>query len=413
MTGQPTPHGLVSDWTTGEKWSLLLAMQLSGGRHLAYCTNIHRGENWAETFANLEHHALAVKARVCPERPFALGLRLSGRAANELSNSATLLAFRRWLDAHACYVFTVNGFPYGQFHNTRVKEQVYRPDWADEARVAYTNCLFNLLAELVPPGGEGSVSTVPVSFKEFGVGPDAERVMRRNLWRCVEHIETLSERTGRQLHLGLEPEPLCHLETSTETVAFFQRMRDDRPNDGRLDQHLGVNYDACHLAVEFEEPAAALERLRNAGLLLSKVHLSSALALTPTPAARTRLAAFADDTYLHQVVARHHDGRLTRFRDLTPALAASETTEATEWRVHFHVPLHWEPDGVLGTTRPHLDGLLDAVAGDPELCRHFEMETYTWEVMPEPLRSRDVVEQLEHEYRWTLARWAERGVTPV
>lgn len=389
-------------------------MQLTDGRHLAYCTNIHRGESWLEAQANLERYALAVKARVAPNRRFALGLRLSARAASELAERPTLLAFQRWLDAHDCYVFTVNGFPYGQFHGTRVKEQVYRPDWATEERVAYTNLVFELLAELAPPGGEGSVSTVPVSFKEFVVRPEDETVMRRNLWRCVDQIAALSERSGRKLHLGLEPEPLCHLETSAETAAFFERMRHDRPGDPRLAAHLGVNYDACHLAVEFEEPATALARFQRAGIPLSKIHLSSALALAPTPDARAQLAAFAEDTYLHQVVTRANDGRLTRFRDLPVALSDPQAaTSAEEWRVHFHVPLHWEPDGDLGTTRPHLLGLLDATAAQPALCRHFEMETYTWEVMPEPMRQRDVVEQLASEYDWTLARWAERGVRPA
>lgn len=389
-------------------------MQLTSGRHLAYCTNIHRGESWLETFANLERFALAVKARVAPQRRFALGLRLSARAAAELNEPASLLLFQRWLDSHDCYVFTVNGFPYGQFHGTRVKEQVYRPDWATEERVAYTNQIFDLLAELVPPGGEGSVSTVPVSFKEFILRPEQEAPMRRNLWHCVEHIAALSERSGRKLHLGLEPEPLCHLETSAETAAFFERLRGDRPADPRLAQHLGVNYDACHLAVEFEEPTNALAHFQRMGIPVSKIHLSSALMFAPTAPARTEVAAFADDTYLHQVVARSSNGRLTRFRDLPMALSDSQAaTRTEEWRVHFHVPLHWEPDGHLGTTRSHLLGLMDAAAADPSLCRHFEMETYTWEVMPEPMRQRDVVEQLANEYEWTLARWAERGVLPV
>jgi hypothetical protein len=388
-------------------------MQLTGGRHLAYCTNIHRGETWAETLANLDRHALAVRQQVSPARPFALGLRLGARAAAELSDPTALRRFRRWLDEQDCYVFTINAFPYGQFHGTRVKEEVYRPDWSAEARLAYTIQVFEVLAELVPPGGEGSVSTVPVSFKEFGITPLAEQEMRRNLWRCVGHIATLSERSGRRLHLGLEPEPLCHLETTAETVAFFERMRADRPGDTRLDRHLGVNYDACHLAVEFEESRAALARLRDAGILLSKVHLSSALALQPTPAGRARLKAFADQTYLHQVVAREAIGELTRHRDLTDALADATAARAEEWRIHFHVPLHWAGDEVLATTRDHLLGTLDVLAADASRCRHFEMETYTWEVLPEPLRSRDVVEQLRHEYRWTLERWAERGVTPV
>jgi len=155
--------------------------------------------------------------------------------------------FRRWLDRENCYVFTINGFPYGKFHGTRVKEHVYTPDWTTTERVAYTNLLFNLLAEIVPFGIEGSVSTVPGSFKEFITSGEQVQAMRDNVWRCVEHIARVSERCGKKLHLGLEPEPLCFLETSAETATFFEELRDEHPGDSRLREHLGVNYDTCHL----------------------------------------------------------------------------------------------------------------------------------------------------------------------
>jgi hypothetical protein len=142
-------------------------MQLNHGLHLAYCTNIHRGESWAQTFDTLQQYTLAVRDRVSKGKPYAIGLRLGADAARELSDAATLTEFRRWLDRENCYVFTINGFPYGKFHGTRVKEQVYQPDWTTNERVDYTNLLFDLLAQIVPEGVEGSVSTVPGSFKEF------------------------------------------------------------------------------------------------------------------------------------------------------------------------------------------------------------------------------------------------------
>jgi hypothetical protein len=162
----------------------------------------------------LQRHTLAVRDGVSLGKPYAIGLRLSHQAARQLREPGTLKAFRQWLDHENCYVFTINGFPYGQFHGTRVKEQVYAPDWTTRERLEYTNLLFDLLAEIVPVGIEGSVSTVPVSFKEFIRSDDQIRASRENLWRCVEHIEDASRRSGRKLHLGLEPEPLCHLETT-------------------------------------------------------------------------------------------------------------------------------------------------------------------------------------------------------
>jgi len=197
-------------------------MRLSHGLHLAYCTNIHRGEDWAETFEALQRYTLAVRARVCPGKPYAIGLRLSDQASRELSVASTLLSFQKWLEKSNCYVFTINGFPYGRFHGTRVKEQVYAPDWTTRERLEFTKRLFDLLAQLLPEGVEGSVSTVPCSFKEFIKGLEQVKTMRANLWQCVEHIATVSEQSGRKLHLGLEPEPLCYLETSAETISFFR-----------------------------------------------------------------------------------------------------------------------------------------------------------------------------------------------
>jgi hypothetical protein len=252
-------------------------MKLKRGLHLAYCTNIHRGEDWPQTFDSLQRHTLAVRERVCADRPYAIGLRLSAQAAFELSDPATLLAFQGWLGKHNCYVFTINGFPYGKFHGTRVKEQVYVPDWTTRERLDFTNRLFDLLAQIVPAGIDGSVSTVPGSFKEFITDGEQIKSMRSNLWRCVEHIARVSERTGKRLHLGLEPEPLCYLETSGEAVEFFDQLRRDHPGDPRLAAHLGINYDTCHLAVEFEEPRQALERLQQHEIKISKIHLSSAL----------------------------------------------------------------------------------------------------------------------------------------
>ena len=419
-------------------------MILQHGLHLAYCTNVHRGETWAETFESLVTHTLRVKERVAPQTCYAIGLRLSDQASRELADAKTLLAFQRWLAAHDCYVFTINGFPFGQFHGTRVKENVYLPDWTDPRRLGYTTRLFDLLAQLLPPGVEGSVSTLPGSFKDFITSPEQERAIRDNVWRCVEHIAKLSARTGRNFHLGLEPEPFGYFENSAETVQFFEQLRNEHPGDPRLAEHLGVNYDTCHFAIEFETAADAVKKFQHHDIRLSKIHLSNALKLRPTPAALRRLAAFADEVYLHQVIVRHADGSLTKFRDLAPALNDPECarprvqqrepsasvqknpaapsphvavpgdghtpTEGDEWRVHFHIPLQMQPTAELDTTADHVLGLLKLLQARPQLCSHLEMETYTWAVLPEPLRSRDVTDQIVAEYEWTLRQLGVQGL---
>ena len=384
-------------------------MKLNHGLHLAYCTNIHRGEDWAQTMDSIQRFTREVKLRVCPQSPYAIGLRRSAQAARELADPQTLTTFRHWLDAEGCYVFTINGFPFGRFHGGRVKEQVYAPDWTTRERLDYTNLLFDLLAQLVPAGIEGSVSTLPGSFKEFIHSEEQHTEIRRNLWHCLDHITRLSERTGRTLHLGLEPEPLGLFETTQETVAFFDRLTAERPGDQRLLHHIGVNYDTCHLAVEYEHPREAVLRLQRHGIRISKFHLSSALKVSPTPEVRRALASFADDVYLHQVIARTGSA-LTRYRDLDVALANAPADDE-EWRIHFHIPLHCPPTALFDNTSDHLLGVLELLRQDPTLCSHLEMETYTWEVMPAEMKGRSVVEQLVGEYDWCLARCREHGLT--
>jgi hypothetical protein len=214
---------------------------------------------------------------------------------------------------------------------------------------------------------------------------------------------------------------------------FFDQLRAEHPRDERLTEHLGFNYDTCHFAVEFEEPQNALACLVNHGIKISKIHLSSALKVCPTPAAREALKRFDDEIYLHQVVTRDESGRRMIFRDLPEALVAahrlldtaprrpdgdpgdagdplSECPELPEWRIHFHVPLHAPAEPPFENTNDHLLGILDLLAECPGICSHLEMETYTWEVLPPELKSQSVVDQLAAEYEWTLARLQERGL---
>ncbi len=195
----------------------------------------------------------------------------------------------------------------------------------------------------------------------------------------------------------------------------MEEMRADRPGDGRVNDYLGINYDTCHLAVEFEEPAIAIGHLSERGIRISKIHLSSALAVRPTEEVRRALTAFADDTYLHQVIVREQTGVMRRYRDLNEALAQPLGAEpgANEWRIHFHIPLHSPPTSHFGNTVGHLLGVLDLLAREPAMCSHLEMETYTWEVMPQELKNRNVVDQLVAEYRWTLKQLAARGLNTV
>ena len=380
-------------------------MKISNHAHLAYCTNVHRGNSWKETFDSLERYVMEVRKSVAPSERFAIGLRLGAEAARELSYSDEITRFRRWLDQNDAYVFTINGFPYGNFHGSPVKEEVYRPDWTTNERLNYTLALFTILEQLLESGEEGSVSTLPGSFKEFVPNHDIPEVMIKNLNTCALEIEKLAGPKNLDLHLGMEPEPLGLFETTPETISFFDHLflQADDPEITR--KRIGVNYDCCHLAVEFEDAHEGLDSLINHEIRLSKLHLSSALTAKPNESNLQRLKDFIEPVYLHQVALGQNGRCIGRIKDLDLALAshkAGKINEADEWRIHFHVPLHDSPGGDLGDTRIHVIDTLFWLSKIPNACSHLEMETYTWEVMPEELQAGTVVEQVAREYEWTL-----------
>ncbi len=381
-------------------------MHLDHQHHLAYCTNIHPAESWAETLGALQEHTLKVRDKVIRnDESYAIGLRLSALAARELLEGDNLPLFQDWLSSQNCYVFTINGFPYGAFHGTRVKENVYRPDWSSSERLLYTNQLFSIISRLAPEGVEGSVSTLPGSFKAFKAD---ESSLFANLESCARHIETLAEETGRDLHLGLEPEPLGHFENTRDTLAFFDRLLDQSDNPDLLLRRLGINYDTCHFAVEFDDCRESLEALRNAGLRISKVHLSNALAFDlDNPEAMKAIAQFDEPTYLHQLITNGGERRHC-FTDLPEALTRLQeppimTEGHKEARVHFHIPLYSDPATPLRSTKSHVRELLAYRRDHPDFCSHFEIETYTWGVLPDDLQ-KPIVDQIAAEYRWVLSQ---------
>ena len=387
--------------------------------HLTYCLNIHPGESWAENFAALREKVTAVKARVAPGEWFGLGLRIARQAADELTASADLRAEALALfHEHQLYPFSINGFPYGRFHAGPVKENVYAPDWRTPERLHYTLQLADILAGWLPEGIDGSISTVPGSFKPWIKTEADVEAMVDHLAAAVAYLAALRDDTGREIHLGLEPEPDCFLETTAETIGFFEntlfpagaaevaRLLKCYKSDAEemMRRHLGVCFDTCHVALQYEDLAASLRAYRAAGIRISKVQLSAALQAAATPETCAALAPFAEPVYLHQVKGRAKSGARFAWFDLPAALEEMPgLTDLEEVRVHFHVPLFFTGNGPIGSTAGALtpDFFRELREG---ACPHLEIETYTFDVLPPEVHPGDIVESIAREYAWVLGQ---------
>ncbi|MDO3385864.1 metabolite traffic protein EboE [Gilvimarinus sp. SDUM040013] len=359
-------------------------------RALTYCSNIHPGESWADIMHNLNSHALDVKQQLGGDAAFPLGLRIAHQAAQEVDDAA-IAQFQQWCKQHNAYLLTINGFPYGTFHETRVKENVYLPDWRERERVEYSKRLGDLAVALQPDAKRISISTVPIAFKPAFKDSDWATACSHVL-EVAEHFQQLTKQHGIELVLAIEPEPECVLETTEEAIEFFQRL--NLPS--HLKTHVGLCFDCCHQAVEFETATECLARIKAAGITIGKVQVSSALKASGLEI--EKLLAFDEPVYLHQAVARcSANGALQRFADLPEfARALANGQQFDECRVHFHIPIFCEHLGEVGSTQDFLIELLPLLDTDTPL----EVETYSFKAIPEHLRHGSISENIARELTW-------------
>jgi len=398
-------------------------MDLGNGLgHLTYSTLVHPGDTWEEMWTSLVTYVPKVKARVAPRVPFGVSLRLSARSAETLAgNRAERDKLKKFLADNDLYLYTVNAFPYGPFKNQIVKEQVYEPDWRSEERTRYTINVADVLADVVPEGVSPSIQSAPLGFKPRVTGPDVVASYTQHVLRVAAHLVALASRTGRTVTLALEPEPFCFLETTDETVAYFEKhlysgaaamalakLARIPVSEAHvaLRRHVGVVFDICHQAVAYENIGESLQKLVDAGIPVFKLQEAAAMRVPEvTQRIVDTLARYAKTIYLTQTVEKK-DGKLTRFLNLEDAFKAWETNPGPrEWRTHFHVPVFLDSLGELGTTRFAIEDALRFHKANP-LSRQLEIETYTWDVLPEHLKTGDIVDYVTREIEWVRGQLA-------
>ncbi|WP_413667974.1 metabolite traffic protein EboE [Mucilaginibacter sp. Mucisp86] len=391
--------------------------------YLTYCTNIHPGETWPETFQALKKHFPEIRASVAGDEPMGIGLRLSNLASlGLLANEYKLTEFGRWLSDNHAYVFTMNGFPYGGFHDTIVKDQVHAPDWTSPDRLEYTLRLFDILSKLLPDGLQGGISTSPLSYKPWHTAGEARNTAKaiatKNILAVAEALFKKHRSTGILMHLDIEPEPDGFLESGPEFIDWFEKdllpqgilsLREKfnlSPADAEaaIKRHINLCYDVCHFAIGYEEHERVIDELLAKEIRVGKIQISAALKaflpekMTLMEEVTNALARFNEPTYLHQVIAKTGNGNLIRYPDLPEALADSRNNAVREWRSHFHVPIFVEDMGPVQSTQADIVRVLNKFKNMP-FTQHLEVETYTWTVLPEELKA-PLSQSIIRELNW-------------
>ena len=375
-----------------------------------YCGNVHPGKTIEEVKKNLAAHTLDVKSQVRPDKQMNVGLWLSASAARELDDRDCLQEFGDWLAQRDLLPYTLNGFPYGDFHQEIVKLEVYKPTWAEPERLDYTVRLAKILDAILPPNVDGTISTLPLGWPMAGNKSVVEddqfwKSCADNLKRCARSLDQIEQDTGRNIFVCIEPEPGCILDTWDDVVGFFDQHLLTGEDADLIRKHIGVCHDVCHSAVMFEEQATAISEYKKAGIKIGKVQVSSAVAVdfesgTPDeiPSKLQQLRSFAEPRYLHQTSVRVDDKTLF-YQDLYDALE-SHPEPRGQWRVHFHVPIFSPSFGPIGTSQSEIIKCVQAIEDTGEPLPHFEVETYAWNVLPESLKEAKLADGIAKEIAW-------------
>lgn len=391
--------------------------------HLAYCSNIHPGESWSDTFKNIQSYIPTIKQKICSDDSFGIGLRLSNQASKELDIGNNLLDFKNWLSDHNAYVFTMNGFPFGEFHHNPVKANVHMPDWLSEERLEYTTRLFKQLSYLLTENSEGGVSTSPLSYKPwYSTEKDlflCKKAAAENLIKVVAFLHAIHADTGQYLHLDIEPEPDGVLENSQDVINFFNadllpygvsqltKQFDIDEEEAReiILRHITVCYDVCHFALAYEEPILTFENFKKAGIKIGKIQISSALManlnnLGMKTLERVKilneLKNFDEPVYLHQVTG-YRGAEFVAYSDLSELPVDDGLSEL---RAHFHVPVFLCYYGLLQSTQTQTLAVIQLLT-EQMPTRHLEIETYTWSVLPDDLKL-ELSDSIVRELLWVI-----------
>ena len=388
--------------------------------HLSYSTLVHPSDTWEEVRDSLSAYVPKVKSVISPGTRFGVSLRLSGASATRLTQDASARReLAGILEDNDLYVYTVNAFPQGSFKGTTVKERVYEPDWSTEERLRYTEQVADLLAMLSPPDVDPSIQSAPLAFRPSVRDRAYLTVMTDNVLRVVAHLVELRHRTGRLVTLALEPEPYCYLESTDETIRFFQEeihspraiarlaqaaQVDEGQAEEHLRRHLGVVFDIGHQSVGFEDVASSLAKLRQAEVPIFKLQEAAALWVPEVgPEAIEELERYARSIYLTQTTELSEGSRL-QYLNLEDAIESwRRAPRPAEWRVHFHVPVFLDELGPFRSTRFAIEQALAVHRASP-LSAHLEVETYTWDVLPAHLKTGDIVDYVARELDWVIGQ---------
>ena len=378
---------------------------------IGYCSNVHPGKNFFEYLEQLKTHSVLVREKLNVDR-MGIGLWFSAATAIQLKSAIDYSRLAEFLDNNGLVAYTLNGFPFGDFHQDVVKHDVYLPTWESKERLDFTKLLADLIDRLLTDQGvnkSGSISTLPLGWPGEHVDESWLRQCAANLKSLAKFLEQIENKSGNTVRLAIEPEPGCVLHLGEHVVDFFEKYLFDgtEAENQLVKKFIGVCHDVCHAAVMFEKQSDLLAKLSSCDIGIYKLQVSAAIEaridnsnLAQRVNALDQLARFAEDRYLHQTCIQSSDGINTLIQDLPEALNTIQESDVTGTvRVHYHVPIFLKEFGYLNSTQQQITDCISWFQKN-QVNVDVEVETYAWSVLPEEMRGPVLSDGIVDELNW-------------
>ncbi len=89
-----------------------------------------------------------------------------------------------------------------------------------------------IVADIAPESVNPSIQTPPLGFKPNVTSNAVVEAYAENVRKLATHVNNIHRYKGRTVTLAIEPEPACFLETTPETIDFFNNS----PAHGEIDR---------------------------------------------------------------------------------------------------------------------------------------------------------------------------------
>lgn len=393
-------------------------------------TNIQKIDSIGELHDFVSSSIEPFKRRISPYKAMALSLSVTQSILKTFHEDPKRAeSFCRYLTERGLYVSSLDT-RFVPYHKRDRKQQLYHPNWLQDDRVRFTKWSGELLVKLMDRTEVGTIQTFAGVFhEEEGSSEDVKKAFTGALLRLVFHFHQLQRQHGKRIVICLKPAPFFTFENISTLLSFYsdqlfeegtKQLReafgfsaDDA--EEMIKNHVGICFDIGQLAATYHDPLSRIKQIQQSDLTTCVQISSSPVLFSPdnNQEGQDRFFRVNQGRYLFPVSGRKEEGEKCYLDDVSKLCGErlKEWQSYAEWRAVNPLPLFLDQVKSLFTTQEYVDDFLDRVLPGDIPFQKLEIETRSWEFLPQEVRRNegitDVTDVMVKNVAWLQERFAK------